>query len=291
MSVRINNSTFSEKIIRAIATTFLICWALTTFYPLFFGLNAALKLDGKSFMSDPVSLVPFKSMAWKNFLLAFDRISYNGISFFEMVFNALFFAVVPNVITLFFTSAVSYIVCKYNKYRVMKWVYTLILVVQFIPLYGTLPATYKLYSALQFINSRKIVITSFGLNMTYFLYIYSFFKGVSWDYAESGFIDGAGHWRVFSQLMLPQILPSLSVLFVLSFIASWNDFQQCLLFYSDGLPTLSYGIYVFYNKSVYAACQPVYMAACLLASIPSFILFICFQDMFTTSLTIGGLKG
>lgn len=283
--------TFSEKIVRTVVSVFLLIWAVTTLYPLFFGVNAALKLDGRTFMDDPVSLVEFKDMAWGNFLLAFERISYNGITFFEMVFNSLFFAILPTLISLFFTSAVAYIVCKYSKYKVMKWVYTLILVVQFIPLYGTLPATYKLYSTLRFINSRKIIITAFGLNMTYFLYVYSFFKGISWDYAESGFIDGAGHWRVFLQLMLPQILPSLSVLFVMSFIGSWNDFQQCLLFYPDKLPTLSYGIYVFYDKSVYAACQPIYMAACFLASIPSFVLFVCFQDMFMTSFTIGGLKG
>lgn len=288
---KLNEKSRSEKIVFAIAAIFLNFWAISLLYPIFFGINGALKEHGNAFMTNPVSLMFFNNPHWDNFIKAFEVVEYNEVPFLSMTFNSLFFATVPNVIALFFTTAVGYIVCKYGKYRIMRHIYTFILIIQFIPLYGTLPATYKLFSQLGFINSYKIVIASCGVSLGNFLYTYAFFKGVPWDYAESAFIDGAGHWRTFLQIMFPQILPSLSVIFVTSFIGTWNDFQTCMLYYSEKLPTLSFGIYAFEERAVYMANQPIHMAACFVASIPSIILFLFFQQQMMTKLTISGLKG
>lgn len=288
---KLNEKSRSEKIVFAIAAIFLNFWAISLLYPIFFGINGALKENGNAFMTNPVSLVFFNNPKWENFIDAFKVVEYNEVSFLSMTFNSLFFATVPNVIALFFTTAVGYIVCKYGKYRIMRHIYTFILIIQFIPLYGTLPATYKLFSQLGFINSYKIVIASCGVSLGNFLYTYAFFKGVPWDYAESAFIDGAGHWRTFLQIMFPQIVPSLSVIFVTMFITTWNDFQTCMLYYSEKLPTLSFGIYAFEERAVYMANQPIHMAACFVASIPSIILFLIFQQQMMTRLTISGIKG
>ena len=288
---RWGKGTVSEKIVRTIAAIFLNIWAISLLYPLFFGFNAALKESGREFMSNPVSLVFFNNPEWANFSRAFEEIAYNNVSFIRMAFNSLFFATIPNIVALFFTTLIGYIVCKYNKYRIMTHVYSLILLVTFLPIYGNLPATYKLFYQLGFFESYTIMIASFGVSYGNFLYTHAFFKGVPWEYAESAFIDGAGHWRVFLQIMLPQIIPSLAVVFIGSFISSWNDFQGCMLYHSETLPTLSFGIYVFYEKSIYMASQPIYMAACLLASLPSIILFLVFQKEMMTKLTFSGVKG
>lgn len=288
---KLSEKTASEKVVFCIAAIFLNFWAFSLLYPIFFGINGALKENGNAFMTNPVSLVIFNNPTWKNFVDAFTVVEYNNVSFITMTFNSLFFATVPNLISLFFTTAVGYIICKYGKYRILRHIYTFILIVQFIPLYGTLPATYKLFSQLGFINSYTIVIASCGVSLGYFLYTYAFFKGVPWDYAESAFIDGAGHWRTFLQIMFPQIVPSLSVIFITMFIGSWNDFQTCMLYYSEKIPTLSFGIYAFEERAVYMANQPIHMAACFVASIPSIILFLVFQQQMMTKLTISGLKG
>lgn len=288
---KVKQRSVSEIFVYLIATVFLNIWAISLLYPLFFGLNSALKESGNAFMLNPVSIVIFNKPAWSNFTLAFQTITYNEVTFIEMTLNSLFFSTIPNLVAVFFTTAVGYVVCKYDKYKIMGFVYSFILIIQLIPLYGNLPATYKLFSQLGFINSPTIVIASFGVSFANFLYIYAFFKAVPWTYAESAFVDGAGHWRVFLQIMLPQVVPSVSVIFILSFISSWNDFQTCMLYYADAIPTLSYGIFAFYNKSIYMANQPVYMAACLLASIPSMVLFLIFQNQIMNRLMVSGIKG
>lgn len=288
---KIKRTTFVEKIVFTVATIFLLTWGVSILIPIFFGINGALKENGNAFMQNPVSLVIFNNPAWSNFSKAFEVISYNEVSFLSMAFNSLFFATVPNLISLFFTAAMGYIVSKYKKYKILRHVYSFILIVQFIPIYGTLPATYKLFSELGFINSYSIIIASCGVSLGSFLYTYAFFVGVPWEYAQSAFVDGAGHWRVFLQIMLPQVIPALSVIFVTNFISSWNDFQTCLLYYSEKLPTISFGIYVFEQRAIYMANQPIHMAACFIASVPSIILFLIFQQQLMTKLTVSGLKG
>jgi ABC-type glycerol-3-phosphate transport system permease component len=242
---KLNEKSWSEKIVFLIAAIFMNFWAISLLFPLFFGINGALKEHGNAFMTNPVSIVLFKNPTWSNFAKAFKVVEYNEVSFIRMTFNSLYFATLPTLVALFFTTAVGYIVSKYSKYRIMKKIYSFILFIQFIPLYGTLPATYKLFSQLGFINSYSIIIASLGVSFGNFLYTYAFFKGVAWEYAESAFLDGAGHWRTFIQIMLPQIIPSLAVLFVGSFISTWNDFSTCMLYYSEKIPTLSFGIYAF----------------------------------------------
>lgn len=283
--------TVSESVVFAFASIILIFWAVSRAVPIIFGINVALMQTGNDFLNNPVALSLFNRPAWSNFALAFTEITANEVSFIRMTFNSLFFAVVPNIVATFFTAAMGYIVSKYNKYRIMGFIYGFILIIQFIPIYGNLPAQYRLFTKLGFLNSYTIVIASFGISFGNFLYMYAFFKTVPWAYAESAFIDGAGHWRTFLKVMFPQALPSIFVLFLMSFIGSWNDFQTCLMFYSEKLPTLSYGIYAFYQKTIYMANQPVYMAGCLLVCIPTTILFIIFQEKIMTTMIIGGLKG
>lgn len=78
----LNKGTLSEKIVKIFAAIVLNLWALSLLYPLFFGLNAALKESGREFMSNPVSLVFFNNPEWENFARAFEEIAYNNVSFF-----------------------------------------------------------------------------------------------------------------------------------------------------------------------------------------------------------------
>ena len=91
---KLNEKSISEKIVFTIAAIFLNFWAISLLYPLFFGLNGALKENGNAFMSNPVSLVFFKNPTWRNFIDAFEVVEYNNISFATMTFNSLFFATV-----------------------------------------------------------------------------------------------------------------------------------------------------------------------------------------------------
>ena len=166
----------------------------------------------------------------------------------------------------------------------------MVLLVMMIPVMGSFTAQYKLYTKLNLVNSPLILITSASGFGGTFLYVYSFFKTVSWNYAEAAFIDGAGPFTVFYKIMLPMVMPMLLAFFVMGFVGAWNDVQGPLTWLEE-LPTLSYGIYAYEQMAKYFANQPIYFSGVILSIIPVVILFILFQNAIMNNVSIGGLKG
>lgn len=206
-----------------------------------------------------------------------------------MLFNSIWYSTLSPALGIMVSACTGYVVCKYN-FHGKKLIYNLVLVVMMIPVMGSFTAQYKLYTKLNLVNSPLILIASASGFGSTFLYVYSFFKTVSWNYAEAAFIDGAGHFTVFYKIMLPMVMPMLLAFFVMGFVGAWNDVQGPLTWLEE-LPTLSYGIYAYEQMAKYYANQPIYFSGVILSIIPVVILFILFQNAIMNNVSIGGLKG
>ena len=194
------------------------------------------------------------------------------------------------VVSLFFESAVTYIVCKY-KFPGRKLLYNLVIFRLMLPIVGSLPSAYRVYKAVGLMNSPLILITATdALCGANFLIMYSFYKGISWEYAEAAFIDGANHFNVYFRIMMPMVMPAVSVLFVTGFIGRWNEYMTVSVF-MDEMPTLAYGLYIFAERSKTAANDIVYYAGVTLAAIPCVLMFVLFQNTIMQTVHIGGIKG
>ena len=159
-----------------------------------------------------------------------------------------------------------------------------------LPIVGAMPATYRFYKTINIINSPLILVTALGGFGGNFLILYSFYKGISWEYAEAAFIDGANHAKVYFSIMLPMALPAISVLFVTGFISHWNEYMAISI-YMPLMPTLAYGLYVYESNMKYLGNQPVYFAGVLLAVVPCLVLFCIFQNTIMQTVHLGGIKG
>ncbi|SCJ67557.1 Inner membrane ABC transporter permease protein ycjP [uncultured Clostridium sp.] len=90
---------------------------------------------------------------------------------------------------------------------------------------------------------------------------------------EAAKIDGAGAWRVLWRVVLPNCLPGLASLVILSFIDNWNMVEQPLVFLQD---SFQYPLSTFLTQI--NAAQPALGFACgLLAMIPPVLLFCFFE--------------
>jgi ABC-type glycerol-3-phosphate transport system permease component len=107
---------------------------------------------------------------------------------------------------------------------------------------------------------------------------------------EAAKIDGAGHYSIFFQVMLPQAMPTMFAIFLLGFIGSWNDYMGPLLYLED-YPTLATGLMVFEKDMIYNINMPVFYAGTVILVLPTIVLFAVFSDKMMTSVSIGGLKG
>ena len=133
-------------------------------------------------------------------------------------------------------------------------------------------------------------LASFGGFGSNFLIYYAIWKGLSWDYAEAAFMDGAGHFTVLIKIMFPMTVTIFGVLFLTNVIALWADYQTPMVFLPS-YPTLAYGVFSFQNSVEAGASVPIKIASLIAVATPMFVLFMIFKDKMMGSLTMGGLKG
>ncbi|MGG3888280.1 sugar ABC transporter permease [Metabacillus fastidiosus] len=108
---------------------------------------------------------------------------------------------------------------------------------------------------------------------------------------ESAKIDGAGHLRIFLQIIMPLAKPIIAVVALFSFIAPFADFIIAnILLRSEKNFTLAVGLYNMVAKQ-FGAEFTKFAAGSVLIAIPIAILFLSFQKYFVSGLTAGGTKG
>ena len=262
-------------------------YALGLIYPILFAFNSALKDGDMDFLMNmtKVTLKP----NFMNFINAFTELEISGNTFFDMFGNSLWFAGGTMLLNVFSSMCLAYGVSKY-RFKGRDFLYSFVLVIMIFPVFGTLPARFKLYSQLNFIDSPLLLLAYAGAFDSQFLILYAFFKNVDWAYAESAFIDGASHVTVFVKIMFPMAIPAVSALAVTNFITSWNNYLDVLL-YLPNMPTLSTGLYVYSTKMMYMADRPLYYAGMLLSLVPVMVVYLTLQKTVMKMTFEGGLKG
>jgi len=255
--------------------------------PFLYGFNISLMENGRAFMRDPVGFpIP---PHFSNYAESFKTLKIGETNFILMILNSLWYAGGSTFCTLAASTLVAYVVSKY-KFKGRNFIYGLTLVVLMIPIYGSLPAQYRLYTRVGMVDSPLILLSAFSGFGIYFIYIHAFFKSISWSYAEAAFIDGAGNFRVFFSVMLPLLLPSLSALAIMNFVSVWNDYAGPIIWLPN-MPTIASGLYTYEFNMRYTANLPVYFAGVIISIIPALALFIVFQNTIMSNVYAGGLKG
>lgn len=226
---------------------------------------------------------------FEHFVDVMRSLRVNGHGFWNMFFNSAYFSVVTAVIQQFTSMSLAYACTKYT-FPGSKWIYTIILIIITLPIYGNAGAAYQLQYNLGLIDTYARIILGFsGFNM-FFLYYVAFFKNLSWTYAEAAMMDGANEFQIYLKVMMPQAKAIFGALFLTQWLASWNSYQNELI-YIPNLPTLPVGIYQFNTEMLYRARLDILFAACCLITLPALIIFVVFNKTITTNVSIGGIKG
>jgi multiple sugar transport system permease protein len=118
----------------------------------------------------------------------------------------------------------------------------------------------------------------------------SFFASLPEDLFESARIDGAGHFSIYCNIVLPLSMPVLSVVAVMNILSTWNNFLWPFVTNSDDrYHVIASGLYIM-SASQVNTNQATMNAAYLLASIPLLVLFIYATKPFMRGVTTGALK-
>ena len=230
-----------------------------------------------------------EKLNWKNYIDVFSSFEINDNGFFKMLFNSIWFSVVGVLINQFVSMSFAYCCTKY-KFPGSTLPKTIILIMLTLPIYGNSGAAYKINHDLGLLDSYWMVIGSAaGFNM-FFLYYSAYFKNISSTYAEAAMLDGANDFQIYFRIMIPVAKPMFGALFLSSWLTNWNAYEGVMVSLPN-LPTLPVGIYEFYIEMVYRGQLNILFAACVWVALPAIILFVAFNKILNTNVTVGGIKG
>lgn len=280
----LNKKTVSEYIVYSIVFCIFAFFAFTYVYMVFWCAYSGLRSPAEV-AANPFG---FSAVIFKNYVDVFTLMKSNGSSFFMMTFNSIYFSVIGCGISIMLTTMLAYVCSKY-RFPGSKLIYNIILIMIMLPLYGTGTALYKLIYHMGIINSRLMILTSIGGFNMQFLYLHSFFSGVSWSYGEAAEIDGANEWQIFFKVMFPQSIAMVGSLYVLMWLTEWNSYATALI-YLPKLPTLAVGIYQFQTQMKYDSKMNILYAGCFLSMLPPLILFVLCNEALMSNVSLGGIK-
>lgn len=285
-AIRSKKTDIGYLIVKIIVFAFFALYAFTLLYAILWAFGMSLK--GQEEYYSNTNGFP-QAWAFSNYVTAFKSVQVEGKNMIVMFINSVWYACGGAVLQVVTSAVVAYVVSKY-KFPGRGFLYGLALVTMMIPIVGSFPSQYRVYKTLGILDTPALLITKaagFGFN---FIVLYSFFKTLSWTYAEAAFIDGASHLRVFLGVMLPMAIPVMGSLFLVAAIGLWNNYMEPVLFLQS-YPTLTSGLYIFQLYTTRDVNYPVLFAGLLVSVIPVVLLFIFFQNTIMESMSVGGIKG
>jgi raffinose/stachyose/melibiose transport system permease protein/N-acetylglucosamine transport system permease protein len=159
-----------------------------------------------------------------------------------------------------------------------------------IPIVGATPSSIQMMERLHLMDTLiGLWLRSLTFTGTSYLIFYAAFKMLPWAYAESAFIDGASHVTVMFRIMLPLVLNTIGVMFLITFVGLWNDYQTPMIYWND-YPTISVGLFGFMLDPTHSSV-PLKIGCCMVTVVPILLLFLLMRKKMMGNLTIGGLKG
>lgn len=214
-------------------------------YPLITRISMAIK-DPTDIYNPTIYMVPIH-YTMENFKLAIEVLNY-----WPMLGNTLLFVAVMTLFQAASCSLAGYGFARFT-FPGSNILFALVLLTILIPTSTLMVPMYlhfrsfdimgivKLISGKEGINLLNtywpsIITSALGIGLKSGLYIYifrQFFRGLPKEIEESAVIDGAGGYKTFFSIMLPNAVPALMTVVLFSFVWQYNDTFYTSLFMSE----------------------------------------------------------
>jgi raffinose/stachyose/melibiose transport system permease protein/N-acetylglucosamine transport system permease protein len=211
----------------------------------------------------------------------------NMLSYFKISFIV---TIISTALQLVLSAGTAYVLANY-KFKSNKLIYSLVIAGFLLPSIGTLAPLYVFMKKTHLFNVYGLIIMYAGGMGASMLIYYSFFKKIPWSYAEAAFIDGTSHFTVFWKIMFPMAKEATIAVGIINAIGIWNDyFIPSILLTNPKVQTVAVGLRRLQVQQQYNATWTVLFAAVIIATIPTILLYVLFQDKIYKGFLMGGLK-
>jgi multiple sugar transport system permease protein len=267
----------------------LIGFSLLFLYPLVWLLAASLKPRGEVFDN---RLIP-QTWSPQNYVQVWDQ-----LPLLSWVANSVAIALLAAGLVVVSSSAVAF-GFAYFRFPARGALFGLVLATMMLPGAVTMVPQYLIWLKLGLVGTW---VPLFGANLfgsAFYIFLQrQFFLGIPRELFEAARVDGASYFALFRRIALPLSVPSLVIIFLFEFQASWNSLQSALIYLNAGTVdgfTVPLGIsYAMTKYSPTAGGQGDYqyvMVAALLVTLPMLLLFAFGQRYFVEGVATQGRKG
>jgi multiple sugar transport system permease protein len=236
----------------------------------------------------PFDWVP-DQLHWDNYLAAITILPFG-----RYLANTLVITVLVLAGTLFSSSLVAFGFSR-MRFRGRQTLFSLCIATMLLPGQVTMIPLYVLFARLGWVDTIwPLIVPAFFGSPFYIFLLRQFFLTIPFEYDEAARLDGAGPWRIYWHIILPQARPALATVAVFSFVGVWNDFFNPLIYINSfEKATLTLGLNFLKAQIIGSGVTQwhVLMAASVLVLIPNVVIFFLAQRHFIKGLNVGGLRG
>ncbi|GAC1684963.1 MAG: carbohydrate ABC transporter permease [Ktedonobacteraceae bacterium] len=258
---------FTQRSLWAVVpVVFGVLWLIFSFYPILYMLFTSLRRQQDLFTDVPWSFPSHPTLE------NFANVLENG--FFTYFANTVFVTVVSVfvivVVSLLAAYATSQAISTYSR-----TVFQFFLLGLAIPLQATIIPIYAIVTSLHLYDTLFALILpsiAFGIPLS-ILVLVTYIRDIPHELHESMLLDGATHWRVLNNLVVPLSRPAIITVVIYETIQVWNSYLfPLVLTQSQGVAVLPLSLANF--RGQFTTNVPAILAAVFLSAAPIILLYI-----------------
>lgn len=253
--------------------------------PLIWMISASLKPESQIFanMNSLKTFFPV-SASFNNYVEVFTRMNLPQI--FK---NTLLYITLILVLDLLVNSMCGYALAKF-EFKGKGAIMNLVVALMVLPMEAIMLPLYIEMSQLGWVNTLVALVIPFVAKCFSIYMFRQFFCDIPDDLIEAAAIDGCRPAGTFFKIVMPISKTVYATVFILDFVAHWNDFMwPFLVMTGEDKRTIQLAVQSFFGT------QPVHysaiMAALVISAIPMIIMFIFMQKYYVEGIASSGIKG
>jgi multiple sugar transport system permease protein len=178
------------------------------------------------------------------------------------------------------------------KFRGRTLWFAIMLMSIMLPIHVVVVPQYILFNNLGWVNTFiPLVLPKFLATDAFFVFLMvQFIRGIPRELDEAARIDGCGHWRIFSRIMLPLMVPAIATAVIFTFIWTWSDFFTALIYLtSPDKYTTSVALRSFLDATSGSDWGAMF-AMSIVSLLPLFLVFLFGQRFLIKGIATTGIK-
>ena len=275
-----------KRVSTLITTLLLSVIGFIILIPFWFMLVSSFKESSDIFAQGLNIHIDLSSINFSNYGKLFTNNDGIFLSWFK---NSALITIIQTVLVLVFCSMVGYGLAQY-RFRGRNFIFMLVLIMLMVPGDILLIPLYKLVTNLGLMDTYAGVILPGIVPPATVFFFRQYAIGIPNDYAEAARIDGAGEFRIFSQIYVPMMKPAFGAMTIMTSMGAWNNFLWPLIVMrSDENLVIPAGLLT--AMTPYGNNYDIVFSGSIMCIIPILILFLFNQKSFISGMTVGGVKG